>query len=62
MADELVGWSQQFSEELDSDPELKHRMELIKQVKIFHHVPLENVLIAFKKMTQIDVQAGQTII
>lgn len=60
--DELVGWSQQFSEELDSAPELKRRMELIKQVKIFHHVPLENVITAFKEMIPIDVQAGQTII
>ncbi len=60
--DELVGWSQQFSEELNSTPELKHRMGLIKQVKIFHHVPLENVITAFKNMIPIDVQAGQTII
>ncbi len=60
--DELVGWSQQFSDELDSTPELKRRMELIKQVKIFHHVPLENVLTAFKNMIPIDVQAGQIII
>ncbi len=60
--DELVGWSQQFSEELDGSPELKRRMELIKQVKIFHHVPLENVITAFKNMIPIDVQAGQIII
>ena len=60
--DELVGWRQQFSEELESTPELKHRMGLIKQVRIFHHVPLENVITAFENMTPIAVQAGQIII
>lgn len=60
--DELVGWSQQFSQELEGDPELRRRMALIKQVRIFHHVPLENVITAFRKMVSIEVQAGQTII
>ncbi len=60
--DELVGWSQQFSKELEDDPELRRRMALIKHVKIFHHVPLENVITAFRKMIPIEVQAGQTII
>lgn len=60
--DELVGWSQQFAKEQENDPELKRRMGLIKQVRIFHHVPLENVITAFGRMSPREVQAGETII
>ncbi len=60
--DELLGWSQQFSEEIEKDPELKHRMSLVKQVSIFHEVPLENVKTAFERMQPKDVQAGETVI
>ncbi len=60
--DELLGWSQQFSDDIEKDPELKHRMSLVKQVSIFHEVPLENVKTAFERMYPKDVQAGETVI
>ncbi len=60
--DELLGWSQQFADDLENDEELRHRMNLVKQVSVFHEVPLENVKTAFKRMYPKDVQAGDTVI
>lgn len=60
--DELLGWNQHFAQEMEKDPELKRRMSLIKQVSIFHEVPLENVKSVFERMHPRDVQAGETII
>lgn len=60
--DELAGWNQQFSEELERDPELARRMNLVRQVRLFNLLPLENVLEAFRRMTQQTAQAGETII
>jgi CRP-like cAMP-binding protein len=60
--DELLGWSHQFSKDIENDPELKHRMDMVKQVSIFHEVPLENVKSVFERMYPKDVQAGETVV
>lgn len=60
--DDLLGWKQQFSHDLESDPELKRRMDLVKQVSIFHNIPLENIKQVFQRMYRRDAQAGETII
>ncbi len=60
--DELVGWNQHFSREMEGNPELSRRMKLIKKIGVFHQVPLINVITAFRKMVLIDVAAGETII
>jgi len=60
--DELVGWNQHFSGEMEGNPELSRRMRMIKKIGVFHHMPLINVITAFKKMVLIDVGAGDTII
>lgn len=60
--DELVGWDQHFSDELENDSELSRRMQLVKQVGVFHHVPLKSVITAFRKMVSMEVAPGETII
>ena len=60
--DVLLGWSQQFAEDMENDPELKRRMNLVKQVTIFHEVPLENAKEVFRRMYTKEVQAGETVV
>lgn len=60
--DVLLGWSQQFAEDMENDPELKRRMNLVKQVTIFHEVPLENVREVFRRMYTKRVQAGEAVV
>jgi SulP family sulfate permease len=60
--DVLLGWSQQFAEDMENDPELKRRMNLVKQVTIFHEVPLENAREVFRRMYTKEVQAGETVV
>ncbi|MGB5339928.1 MAG: SulP family inorganic anion transporter, partial [Gammaproteobacteria bacterium] len=60
--DVLLGWSQQFAEDMEKDPELKRRMNLVRQVTVFHEVPLENAREVFRRMYPKQVQAGETIV
>ena len=60
--DVLLGWSQHFAKEMESDPELKRRMGLVKQITIFHEVPLENAREVFRRMYPQAVQAGETVV
>jgi len=60
--DELISWDEHFSEDLNSDPELKHRMSLIKQISIFYKIPLRNIKQVFQRMQSKEVEAGETII
>jgi SulP family sulfate permease len=60
--DMLLGWSQQFAEDIEKDPELSRRMNLIKQVTVFHEVPIENAREVFRRMYPKEVQAGETIV
>lgn len=60
--DEMLGWNQQFAKDVENNEELKRRMNLVKQVSIFHEVPLENVKQAFERMKARDVKAGDTIV
>ena len=60
--DMLLGWSQHFTEDMENDPELKRRMNLVKQVTIFHEVPLENAKEVFRRMYPKEVQAGETVV
>jgi SulP family sulfate permease len=60
--DMLLGWSQHFAEDIKKDPELKRRMDLVKQISIFHEVPLENAKEIFRRMYPKVVQAGETIV
>lgn len=49
--DELLGWSHLGD----------HRLPL-KQLKVFHKVPLENLQAAFERMTERAVESGETIV
>lgn len=49
--DELLGWSQ-----------LDDRMVMAKHLKVFHNIPLENVKMAFERMVERKVDAGETIV
>jgi SulP family sulfate permease len=60
--DELLGWSQQFATAMKEKPEIARRMRLVKSTGVFHHLPLENVITAFERMTSREVQAGETIV
>ena len=60
--DEMLGWSQQFSKDIEDNDELKRMMNLVKQVSIFHELPLENVKTAFERMKTREVKEGETII
>ena len=60
--DELIGWGEHFAEDIADDDELKHRMDLIKNVSVFYKVPLENIKEALKRMRTQIVEAGETII
>jgi CRP-like cAMP-binding protein len=60
--DVLLGWSQHFAKDMENDPELKRRMNLVKRVTTFHEVPVENAREVFKRMHPQAVQAGETVI
>ena len=60
--DVLLGWSQHFAEDMKNDPELKRRMNLVKQITIFHEVPLENAREVFRRMYPKQVQAGEAVV
>lgn len=60
--DELAGWNERLIEALTDDAELHRRTDLIKQIGLFRHLPLENVAEAFKRMRQREVQAGEAVI
>lgn len=49
--DELLGWSQ-----------LDQHMVFAKHLKVFRNIPLEHVKMAFDRMGQREVEAGETII
>jgi SulP family sulfate permease len=49
--DDVLGWSQ-----------LSDRMLPAKQLKVFRNVPLEHVKMAFDRMVELEVEAGQTIV
>lgn len=60
--DEIVSWDESFYDDLSNDPELRNRMDLIKQVSVFNNMPMENIKEAFKRMTSREVKAGEVII
>ena len=41
-------WTRNLS--IKDNEELKHKMNLVKQISIFHELPLENVRTAFERM------------
>ncbi len=62
LIDVFLGWNQQVSRAIVNDPELTHRAKLVKQVNVFHQLPLENIQAAFKRMSTIEVGAGNTVV
>jgi SulP family sulfate permease len=60
--DELLSWNQYLADDLADNPELSHRMNLVKQVSAFHKIPLENIKKAFERMYTREVESGETII
>lgn len=62
LIDEMLGWSQGFSQAMQGDPELQQRMGLVKHVSLFRQLPLEHVKLAFERMSPMEVQAGETVI
>lgn len=59
--DEMVGWSQHFARQLDEDPQLRRRMNLIRETAVFHQLPLENVKAAFDRLKTREVKAGEAV-
>ena len=49
--DDLLGWS-----------ELYRRLPQARNLKIFHHLPLENVALALERMAEREVETGETIV
>jgi len=62
IVDELLGWKQQFGEAMKENPQLEQQMSLVRQVSIFHFLPLENIQQAFERMTLLEINAGDTVI
>jgi len=60
--DDLIGWNQQFAMATGTDPEWQRRMRLIKEIGVFHHVPLENIVTAFGRMQPVPVDARATVV
>lgn len=59
--DELIGWNGHHAD-IDQDPELQRRMQLVKQVGIFYEVPLENIKDAFRCMKTRSYQPGDVVV
>ena len=62
LVDVFLGWNQQCSQAIKKDPKLSQRIGLVKQVNVFHQLPLENIQTAFERMTTKETLAGDTII
>jgi len=60
-ADDLLGWSQQFRDIVQDSPELQARVNLVRETGIFHELPLENVVAAFKRLQVRSVQPGDVV-
>jgi len=60
--DTFLGWNQQYARAMQNDPVLGQRMGLVKQVNVFHQLPLQNVQAAFGLMTRRHAEAGETVI
>lgn len=60
--DELIGWGDNFAEDLLTDHVLRHRMSLIKQVSVFYKVPMENIKEAIVRLQPKEVAVGDVII
>lgn len=59
--DTLTGWNEQFADEIEQDSVLKHRINLIRRVSLFHKIPFEKFREAFARMHEQKVEAGDTI-
>jgi len=59
--DDMVGWNQQFSEELDTKPEFRRRMNLVRNTSVFHQLPMEIIKSAFDRLQEKNVAAGDVI-
>ena len=60
--EELLAWSQRFSDELVDQAQLRSRMNLVRRTGPFRSLPLERVRMAFECMQPLDVQAGTTVV
>lgn len=61
MLDNLIAWDEVVHDS-EHDTELHERIEKIRNSLVFKRLPLECVEMAFKRMTPMDVEAGQTVI
>jgi len=60
--DELLAWSQRFTDELRDTASVRARMNLVRQVAPFRQLPLERVRMAFERMQTRELPAGTTMV
>jgi len=60
--DQMLGWSAQEAAAADMDDDIGKRMALVRQVGVFHHVPLENIADILRQMQPLRVEAGDVIV
>lgn len=61
--DELLGWNwAQPGSRQGEESEAGQRMELVRHVGVFHHIPLERVEEAFSRMQPQSVAAGEVVV
>ena len=61
--DELLGWNWTLStNEAEPKQPLHDRVSLVRQIGVFHHIPLERVQEAFQRMNPVHFDAGDIVI
>ena len=60
--DQMLGWSAQEAAAADMDEDIRKRMALVRQVGVFHHVPLERIADIFMHMQPVRFEAGDIVI
>lgn len=62
LLDKLISWDEVVHMMEDSDTEMYHLMEQVRNSLVFRRLPLETVEMAFKRMKCQDVKKGQEVI
>ncbi len=60
--DEFLGWNLQSSADEKPEHEINTRMALVRQIGVFHHIPLERVQEAFQRMRPVSFNVGDEVV
>jgi len=60
--DEMLGWNEQVSLQIQDNPELIRRVEMTKKTRVFQQLPISRVIEACKKMFSKTVAARDVIV